>query len=103
MRRHEILPMTWRQVQLGKRYVHLPDTKTGDGRDVPLSPQALELLGNLPKNIRGDKIVFPLHFDVFKSAWRKAYSRSGIIALEFHDLRTTVSLRRGSMSCRRLL
>ena len=68
MRRTEILPMTWQQVQLGKRYVHLPDTTNGDRPDVPLLFHALELPGNLPKKISGDKIVFPLHFEVFKSA-----------------------------------
>ena len=43
MRRGEIRSPTWENVHLGKRYVHLPDTKNGDCRDVPLSPQALEL------------------------------------------------------------
>lgn len=41
MRRGEILSLTWENVHLDKRYVHLPDTKNGDSRDVPLSPQAL--------------------------------------------------------------
>ena len=59
MRRGEILSLTWEGVHLGKRYVHLPDTKNGDSRDVPLSPQALELLGDLPRNISLDQVVFP--------------------------------------------
>ena len=87
MRRGEILSLTWQHVHLGKRYVHLPDTKNGDSRDVPLSPQALELLGELPRNIRSDQLVFPLHFEALKSAWRRACSRSGISNLRFHDLR----------------
>ena len=41
MRRGKILSLTWENVHLDKRYVHLPDTKNGDSRDVPLSPQAL--------------------------------------------------------------
>ena len=57
MRRGEILSLCWENVHLGKRYVHLPDTKNGDSRDVPLSPQALELLRELPRNIRGDQVV----------------------------------------------
>ena len=57
MRRGEILSLTWVNVHLDKRYVHLPDTKNGDSRDVPLSPQALELLGELPRNIRSDQLV----------------------------------------------
>ena len=87
MRRGEILSLTWENVHLGKRYVHLPDTKNGDSRDVPLSPQALELPGDLPKYIRGDLAVFPQHFEVLKSAWRRSCCRTGISDLRFHDLR----------------
>jgi integrase len=87
MRRGEILSLTWEHVHLDKRYVHLPDTKNGESRDVPLSPQALELLRELPRNIRGDQVVFPLHYEALKSAWRRACSRAGISNLRFHDLR----------------
>ena len=34
MRRGEILSLCWEHVHLDKRYVHLPDTKNGDSRDV---------------------------------------------------------------------
>ena len=87
MRRGEILSLCWEHVHLDKRYVHLPDTKNGDSRDVPLSPQALELLRGLPRNIREDQLVFPLHYEALKSSWRRACSRAGIIDLRFHDLR----------------
>ena len=87
MRRGEILSLTWENVHLDKRFVHLPDTKNGDSRDVPLSPMALELLSALPRNIRGDQFVFPLHFEALKSLWRRACSRADISDLRFHDLR----------------
>jgi integrase len=87
MRRGEILSLCWENVHLGKRYVHLPDTKNGDSRDVPLSPQALELLRDLPMNIREDQVVFPLHFEALKSSWRRACCRANIMYLRFHDLR----------------
>ena len=87
MRRGEILSLTWENVHLGKRYVHLPDTKNGDSRDLQLSPQALELLRELPRNIRGDQVVFPIHYEALKSAWRRACDRAGISNLRFHDLR----------------
>ena len=67
--------------------MHLPDTKNGDSRDVPLSPQALELLRELTRNGRDDQVVFPLHYEALKSAWRRACERSGINNLRFHDLR----------------
>ena len=87
MRRGEILSLCWLDVHLDKRYKHLPDTKNGDSRDVPLSPQAMELLRELPRNIRGDQAVFPLHFEALKSSWRRACSRADISDLRFHDLR----------------
>ena len=52
MRRGEILSLTWENV-------HLSDTKNGDSRDVPLSPLALERLGDLPRNIRCHKAGLP--------------------------------------------
>ena len=67
--------------------MHLPDSKNGDSRDVPLSPQALELLGDLPRNIRSDQVVFPIHYEALKSAWRRACARASITNLGFHDLR----------------
>ena len=87
MRRGEILSLTWENVYLEKRYVHLLDTKNGDSRDVPLSPMALELLRELPRNIRGDQVVFPIHYEALKSAWCRACDRAGICNLRFHDLR----------------
>ena len=86
MRRGENLSLTWQYVHLDKRFVHLPDTKNGDSRDVPLSPLALELLRELPRNIRGG-VVFPLHYEALKSAWRRACARASITNLRFHDLR----------------
>ena len=86
-RRAETLSLTWENVHLGKRYVHLIDTKNGDSRDVPLSPQALELLRDLPKDIREDQVVFPLHFEALKSSLRRACSKACISDIRFHDLR----------------
>jgi integrase len=36
MRSGEIVSLSWQNVHPKKRYVHLPDTKNGDSRDVPL-------------------------------------------------------------------
>jgi integrase len=87
MRRGEILSLTWEHIHLEKRYAHLPDTKNGDSRDVPLSALALDLLRDLPGNISSDQVVFPLHFEALKSAWGRACCRVGISDLRFHDLR----------------
>ena len=83
MRRGEILSLTWENVHLGKRYVYLPDTENGYNRDVSLSPQALEPQGDLPRNIRSDQVVFPLHYGALKSVWRRTCSKAGISNLGF--------------------
>ena len=78
--------------------MHLAITKNGDRRDVPLSSVALKLLGELPREVRDDHLVFPSHYEALKSAWRRACQRAAISNLRFHDLRheaTTRSFEKG--------
>ncbi|WP_240648140.1 tyrosine-type recombinase/integrase [Pararobbsia silviterrae] len=49
MRSGEILGLTGMTVDFASRVAHLPLTKNGSARDVPLSTRAIELLGILPK------------------------------------------------------
>lgn len=56
MRQGEILKLTWRTVDLGKRLIFLADTKNGESRYVPLSKRAIEVLNSLPRAIDGGKI-----------------------------------------------
>ena len=44
MRRGELLELRWEHVHLAKRIVHLPLTKNGESRDVPLSRRATDTL-----------------------------------------------------------
>ena len=47
MRLGEITAMTWKNVHIDKMYVHLPDTKNGLTRNIPLSERAEELLRHM--------------------------------------------------------
>ncbi len=47
MRREEILSLTWENIDLGKRTAHLPLTKNGEARTVPLGPNAIGILQGL--------------------------------------------------------
>ena len=85
MRRGELLSLRWEHVHLDQRFVHLPDTKNGDSRDVPLSQEAVATLTKLPRDISGS--VFPIHFEGLKTLWRRASDKAGIEDLHFHDLR----------------
>ena len=48
MRRGELLSLTWENVDLERQTAHLPDTKNGDSRTVPLSTRAVAILKALP-------------------------------------------------------
>jgi integrase len=48
MRRGELLSLTWENVDLKRQTAHLPDTKNGDPRTVPLSTRAVAILQALP-------------------------------------------------------
>ncbi|MET3134121.1 integrase [Oxalobacteraceae bacterium GrIS 1.11] len=49
MRRGELLALDWKHIDLVRRTAHLPDTKNGDSRTVPLSLRAIEILKSLPR------------------------------------------------------
>ena len=85
MRRGELLKLQWQYVFLEKKYVHLPETKNGATRNVPLSPKALEILNTLPRDISG--FVFPIKPAALQSCWKRLIQKQQIEDLHFHDLR----------------
>jgi integrase len=86
MRKGEILGMTWGDVYLVERYIHLPRTKNGDARDVPLSSRALALLRLLNQRGPSDTVA-PVHPGTFDTMFRGAVRKAGIEDLRFHDSR----------------
>ncbi|MDO6591726.1 site-specific integrase [Loktanella sp. D2R18] len=83
MRSGEILELTWAHVDIESRVAHLPMTKNGTSRDVPLSSEAVRLLGMLP---HADPI-FDLDATSRDALWRKLRDRAGVVGLTFHDAR----------------
>lgn len=69
MRRGELLALEWGHVDLERCTAHLPDTKNGDPRTVPLSTRAVAIFKALPKPHKGR--VFPLT----PMALRKGFAR----------------------------
>lgn len=86
LRASEILALTWPHVHAAERYVHLPKTKNGDARDVPLSTFAGEILAALPR-IEGEP-CFILTESQRDALWRKGVTRTAISDLHFHDTRS---------------
>ncbi|EAB7739676.1 site-specific integrase [Salmonella enterica] len=85
MRQGEILSLRWEHIDLQHGVAHLPVTKNGSVRDVPLSRRARQLLQQLPVQLSGP--VFHYKSSGFKSAWRAALQSLKIESLHFHDLR----------------
>lgn len=85
MRQGEILSLQWENIDLRVRIAHLPITKNGSKRDVPLSLRAVDALTRLSIGTTG--LVFKYTSDGFKSAWRTLIRKIGILDLHFHDLR----------------
>jgi len=85
MRRGELVALRWEYVDLEKRVAHLPMTKNGEPRDVPLSSRAAEILRDLPRSADGR--VFPVHPDTVTHAFQDACKKAGIKGLRFHDQR----------------
>lgn len=79
MRKEEILALTWSNVDLENSFAHLPTTKNGKSRDVPLSKKALDLLCTLQRtptrDLRHDK-VFPTTSSALDQSWRRAVNRA---------------------------
>jgi Site-specific recombinase XerD len=77
--------LQWPNVDLTKRTAHLPKTKNGESRTVPLSSRAIQVLRDLPRNLDGR--VFGTTYEGIHQAFVRACARASIEDFRFHDLR----------------
>ena len=88
MRRGEVLRLRWRDIEWTRRTLHIPRTKNGHPRTIPLTGRALSLLSELkPAEVVPDALVFPTTEDAVKMAWRRAMGRTSLPDFRYHDLR----------------
>jgi len=98
MRRGELLSLKWENIRMADRVAYLPITKNGQSRSVPLSSKAVEILRDLPRNLRGP--VFPMSPNAVRLSFvrtvargRRLYLKAGgtdermLVDFHFHDLR----------------
>lgn len=91
MRQSEIVGLEWQYIDLPKRVAHLPITKNGSSRNVPLSPKAVGILETRPAEVtnglRTGRVFEGVTPEAVKRAFIRATSRAGLTDLRFHDLR----------------
>jgi len=95
MRAGEIVGLTWDHVDSSRRVAHLPMTKNGTSRDVPLSTRAMALLDQM-KGLDTAKALGINSEGILDALWRKARDRALLQDAHFHDLRATALTRMAS-------
>ena len=86
MRSGEICGLTWNNIN--GNVAHLPMTKNGHSRDVPLSEKAKALIG-----APGEGLVFGIKTASLDAQFRKGMKKALIEGLHFHDLRALAATR----------
>lgn len=84
MRLGEMCSLEWRNVNMRRRVAHLPDTKNGDPRNVPLSTTAISLLERVP---RDRERVFSVSSSSASSMFKKIQTKAGLSGFTMHDTR----------------
>lgn len=85
MWREEMAELRWEHIDLEGQTAHLPNTKNGEARSVPLSSKALSVLQGIPQNLEGS--VFGMSPNAMTLAMRRARDAAGIPDIRLHDLR----------------
>lgn len=98
-RQAELMNLRWNQVDFGRSTILLRDgeTKNNQGRVLPLTGEAFDLLRDLAKvrDLKDDR-VFPVPaardaFGSLRTAWEKALERADVKDFHWHDLRHTAA------------
>lgn len=88
MRYGEIINVRWTDVNLKTRTLHIPLTKNGHPRTIPLSYRAITILERLVASKQHDnQQVFQVTYHSAKMAWRRIQKRANLKDFHFHDLR----------------
>lgn len=90
-RKSELLNAKWEHVDLERRSWHIPTSKTGKARHVPLSQAAIDIITDLP-NWDGCPWLLPHPISLqpltnIKRAWDEARKAAKLPNLRIHDLR----------------
>ena len=91
-RSSEILTLCWQDVDLERKCLHLPDSKTGK-KTVRLNSGALQILAGLER-VDDNPYVIPgakpgSHLSTLQQIWNRIREEAGLEGVRVHDLRHT--------------
>jgi len=94
MREGEILNLKWKRVNRKTGFIRLKpeDTKTSEGRPIPIDPRLDEVLGALPRSFKNRDLVFTRNGEQVKYIqWvhKRTCKKAKIEDFWFHDFRHT--------------
>jgi integrase len=94
LRRGELLGICWQDVNFDAAVLHIPFTKTGKARSIPLTDRTTQILTERKATSSTDaEFAFPVSANAFRLAWERCKRRAAgagckdIGELRFHDLR----------------
>ncbi len=87
MRRGELVNARWQFVDWARRTLHIPETKNGHPRTIPLSGEAIRILRGILDGGHDSVRIFPLSANAVRLAWGRLIKRARITNLRLHDLR----------------
>ncbi|MBN1944780.1 MAG: tyrosine-type recombinase/integrase [Bradymonadales bacterium] len=96
LRKGELLPLRWNQVDLERGRISLEMTKAGESQERVLSPTAVEIFKVLEKHKRGP-FVFPSstgksgHLSSVTAFWEKVRDDAGLQGVTLHDFRRSAA------------
>ncbi len=96
MRKGEVLSLRWENIDFREREIHLPTSKNGEPRDIPMTEEVFKILSELAKAKQMDigGLVFPSPSNPqkpidIKSTWERVLKKAGIEDATFHTIRHT--------------
>jgi integrase len=90
----ELFNMKWEHIDFRQRTLDIPHTKTDVPRKIPLSPNAIKTLKNIPRSVHGGRIFECwARTDSFENVFRRAVKKAALEDFRFHDLRHTAASR----------
>ncbi len=88
----EILTLRWDYIDLGRRQIRLPDSKTGS-KTLYLNEPAIDVLQNLPRLEDNPFVICGhikgAHLVNLQKPWRRVREAAGLEYVRIHDLRHT--------------